>query len=64
VIIPSPAKAVSVRLTLFDSGGVKESATLNVKGVAVTGAVGVPVIAPVAAFNVKPSSDPVTNDQV
>jgi len=65
VIIPSPAKTVSVRFAVLLCGGVKESATLNVSGVAFTAAVGVPVIAPVAALSVKPAgSVPAATDQV
>jgi hypothetical protein len=45
--------------------GLLESLTLNVSAVALAGAVGVPVIAPVDAFNDRPAgSVPEVNDQV
>ena len=56
---------VRVRFTVFETGvGVLESVTLKVTGLAVTAAVGVPVIAPVAVFNVRPSNEPLVKAQV
>jgi hypothetical protein len=50
-----PAEIVSVRFTLLLCTGLPESFTVNVKAVAVTAAVGVPVIAPVAPFSERPA---------
>ncbi len=56
---------VSVKLTDRVRAGLLESVTLKVSGVLVTGAVGVPVMAPVAAFRVKPAGTvPLVSDQV
>jgi hypothetical protein len=56
---------VSVKDAVAVCGGVLESVTLNVSGVAVTNAVGVPATTPVEAFNVKPAgSVPEVNCQV
>ena len=46
---------VSVRLTDLLCAGLLESLTLKVSGVALTAAVGVPVIAPVEAFSARPA---------
>ena len=66
VVIVSVAGAiVNVRLTVFVCFGVPESCTWNVSGVLLTVAVGVPVIAPVEAFKLKPEgSVPLVIDQV
>jgi hypothetical protein len=54
-----------LKLAVTLCAGVPESVTLNVSGAAVTAAVGVPPIAPVEAFNVKPNgSVPEVNCQV
>jgi hypothetical protein len=45
---------VNVSLTDLLPAGVLESATWNVRAALVTACVGVPVIAPVAAFNIRP----------
>jgi hypothetical protein len=56
---------VSESVTVAVCGGVPESVTLKVSDVAVTAAEGVPPIAPVAGFNVKPAgSFPPTNCQL
>jgi len=54
-----------VRFTDRVKAGLLESVTLKVSGVLVTGAVGVPVMAPVVAFRVKPIGRvPLVSDQV
>jgi hypothetical protein len=59
------AAMVRVKAAVALCAGVLESVTLNVSGEAVTTAVGVPLIAPVKAFNVKPAgSVPEVNCQV
>ena len=56
---------VNVILTDLLTGGVLESATWNVRAAFVTACVGVPVIAPVAAFNMRPAgSVPLVSDHV
>jgi hypothetical protein len=56
---------VNVSLADLLAGGVPESATWNVRGVLVTVCVGVPVIAPVEAFNVRPAgSVPLVSDHI
>jgi hypothetical protein len=55
VIIRVAGVIVNVRLTLAVCVGVLESVTLNVNGVAVTAAEGVPPISPEEAFSVKPA---------
>ena len=55
---------VSVRVADFVCTGLLESVSLNVSDVALAVAVGVPVIAPVEAFNDRPAgSEPLVNDQ-
>ena len=59
------AEIVSVRFAVCVRAGLLESATLKARGVLATVAVGVPVMAPVEAFRVKPAGrEPVVNDQV
>ena len=56
---------VNVNLADLVAGGVPESATWNVSGVVVTVCVGVPVIAPVEEFNVRPAgSVPLVSDHI
>ena len=56
---------VSVKFTVCVCAGLLESLTLKVSGVALTGAVGVPLIAPVAAFSDSPAGNvPLVNDQL
>jgi hypothetical protein len=56
---------VNVSLADLLAAGVPESATWNVRGVLVTVCVGVPVIAPVEAFNVRPAgSVPLVSDHI
>ena len=43
------------RLADFDKAELLESVTLNVSGVALAAAVGMPVIAPVEAFSARPA---------
>jgi hypothetical protein len=55
-VIPTAVdEIVNVSLTDLLAGGTPESATWNVRGVLVTVCVGVPVIAPVDAFNISPA---------
>jgi hypothetical protein len=67
VIVTGPVcggAMVSLKDAVALCAGVPESVTLNVSGVAVTGAGGVPLIPPVAGFNVKPNgSVPAVNCQ-
>ena len=56
---------VSVRLAVCVRAGLLESVTLKVRGVLVTAAEGVPVMAPVEAFRAKPAGRvPLVSDQV
>lgn len=56
---------VNVTLTDLLAGCAPESATWNVSGVLVTICVGVPVIAPVEAFNMRPAgSVPLVSDHI
>jgi len=56
---------VNISFTDLVTGGVLESATWNVRGVLVTVCVGVPVIAPVAAFNMRPAGNvPLLSDHI
>ena len=56
---------VSVRLTLAFCAGEPESVTLKVSGVALTTALGVPLINPLDAFRVRPVDNvPAVNCQV
>ena len=55
VIANAPVAIVNVRVALAFCAGLPESLTLNIKAVALAGAVGVPVIAPEVAFNVSPA---------
>ena len=56
VVIANVAGAmVNVRLTEMVCVGILESLTVKVSGVALAVAVAVPLIAPVAAFNVRPA---------
>ena len=56
---------VKLRLTDLLSAGLLESETVNVRALALTAAVGVPLIAPVDAFNVSPAgSVPLGRDHV
>jgi hypothetical protein len=65
VVIVSGVATVSVKAAAAFCAGEPESVTLNVSGVAVTPAVGIPPITPVEAFNVKPGgSVPEVNCQV
>lgn len=52
-VMPPAERIVSDKLTVFDCCGFPESFTWNVSGVLVTETVGVPAIAPVAAFSCK-----------
>ena len=64
VIVPLSPAIVSVRLTDLLCAGLLESMTVNVSAVALAVAVGVPLIAPVAAFKVRPAGkEPDTIDQ-
>ena len=64
MLTPGGGAIVSLRLTLFVEAGVLESFTMNVSGVAVAGAVGMPVMAPVDALNDRPAgSAPLVSDQ-
>ena len=59
------AEIVSERLTDLLCAGLLESVTLNVSAVALAAAVGVPVIAPVDVFNLRPAgSVPLVSDHV
>jgi hypothetical protein len=59
------AETVRVREALCVRAGLLESATLNVSGVLATNAEGVPVMAPVEAFSVRPAGrEPLVSDQV
>lgn len=65
VTLSSALVIVSEKVAEVLSGGELESVTLNVSGVAVTGEVGVPLIAPVVELNVNPGgSVPEVNCQV
>lgn len=65
VEIKSPCTMVSVRLTDLVWAGFPASVTWNVRGVALTVAVGVPVMAPVEALSESPvGSVPAVSDQV
>jgi hypothetical protein len=56
---------VRVRLADCVRAGLLESVTLNVRGVLLTAAVGVPAMAPVDPFKVKPAgSVPLVSDHV
>jgi hypothetical protein len=58
-------ETVRVKAALCVRAGLPESVTLKVSGVLATAAHGVPVIAPVEAFRVKPAgSVPIVSDQV
>jgi hypothetical protein len=59
------AEIVSVRFAVCVRAGLLESATLKLRGVAATAAEGVPVMAPVEAFRVKPAGrEPLVSDHV
>jgi hypothetical protein len=59
------AEIVSARFAVCVRAGLLESATLKVRGVAATGAEGVPAMVPVEAFRVKPAGrEPLVSDQV
>ena len=59
------AAIVNARLTDWVWAGLLESVSKNVSAVALAVAVGVPVIAPVEAFNDRPAgSVPLVNNQV
>ena len=59
------AEMVSARFVVCVSAGLLESATLKVRGALATDAEGMPLMAPVEAFRVKPAGrDPLVNDQV
>jgi hypothetical protein len=65
VIVPLSPTIVRVRLTDLLCAGLLESVTINVSAMALAVAVGVPLIAPVAAFKVRPAgSVPLVKDQV
>ena len=56
---------VSVRVAVFVCAGLLESVTLSLMDAPVTAVVGVPVIAPVAAFSDNPAGNvPLVSDQV
>jgi hypothetical protein len=58
-------KIVNISLADLLPGGALESATWNVRGVFATVCVGVPLIAPVAAFNIRPAGNvPLVSDHV
>jgi hypothetical protein len=64
VITRAAEEIVRVKLTDWEAAGVLESVTLNVSGVLATATVGVPVMAPVAAFRVNPVGKvPLVSDQ-
>ena len=59
------AEIVNVRFAVCVSAGLLESVTLKLRGVLATEAEGVPVMAPVEAFRVKPTGrEPLVSDQV
>ena len=59
------AEIVSVRFAVCARAGLLESETLKVRGVLTTETEGVPVMAPVEAFRVKPAGrEPLVSDQV
>jgi hypothetical protein len=59
------AEIVSVRFAVCVRAGLLESVTLKVRGVLATDVEGVPLIAPVEAFRVKPAGrDPLVSDHV
>ena len=65
IVTTAVEEIVNVSLADLLAGGVPESATWNVRGVLVTVCVGVPVIAPVEAFNVRPAgSVPLVSDHI
>ena len=66
IVIPAEVEEiVNISLTDLLPGGVLESTTWSVRAVFVTVCVGVPVIAPVAAFNIRPAgSVPLVSDHV
>ena len=66
IAIPAEVEEiVNISLTDLLPAGVLESATWNVRAVFVTACVGVPVIAPVAAFNMRPTGNvPLVSDHV
>jgi len=66
IAIPAEVEEiVNISLTDLLPAGVLESATWNVRAVFVTACVGVPVIAPVAAFNMRPAGNvPLVSDHV
>ena len=65
VMTNAAGEMVSAKLAVWVRTGLLESVTLNVSGVALAVAVGVPVMAPVAALSVKPAGNvPLLSDQV
>jgi hypothetical protein len=66
IVIPTEVEeTVNISFTDLLAGGVLESATWNVRAVLVTACVGVPVIAPVAAFSIRPAGNvPLVSDHV
>jgi hypothetical protein len=63
--MPEEVEIVNARFTDFVCTGTLESLTLMVRGVAPAAAVGVPVIAPVAPFSVRPAGkEPLEMDHV
>lgn len=66
IVIPTEVEEiVNISLTDLLPAGVPESDTWNVRAALVTACVGVPVIAPVAAFNIRSAgSVPLVRDQV
>jgi hypothetical protein len=59
------AETVRVREALCVRAGLLESATLKVSGVLATNAEGVPLMAPIEAFRVRPAGrEPLISDQV
>jgi hypothetical protein len=66
IVIPAEVEEI-VKISLADllPAGVLESATWNVRAALVAACVGVPAIAPVAAFNMSPAGNvPLVRDQV
>jgi hypothetical protein len=58
-------ETVRVNVAVCVRAGLLESVTLNVRGVLATEAEGVPVMAPIEAFRVKPAGRaPMVSDQV
>ena len=64
-MVSEAGETVSVRFAVCVRAGLLESVTLKAKGVLVTAAEGVPVMAPVDAFRAKPAGRvPLVSDHV